>query len=98
MDDGAWVAVAVAAAHLIRQLGLHPRRTIRVVAGMNEEDGLRGGEIYAQDHSGEIANHFAAIETDGGAGHPLGIYMAGKRELKDFLKPVAKVLAASGAG
>ena len=98
IDDGAGVAVAMAAAHLVRQLGLHPRRTIRVVAWMNEENGLRGGATYAQDHSGEIANHFAAIETDGGAGHPLGIYMAGKRELKDFLKPVAKVLAASGAG
>jgi Zn-dependent M28 family amino/carboxypeptidase len=98
IDDGAGVAVAMEAAHLVRQLGLHPRRTIRVVAWMNEENGLRGGAIYAQDHAGEIANHFAAIETDGGAGHPLGIYMAGKRELKDFLKPVAKVLAASGAG
>ncbi len=98
IDDGAGVAVAMEAAHLVRQLGLHPRRTIRVIAWMNEENGLRGGKAYDEEHAAEIANQFAAIETDGGAGHPLGIYMAGKPELKDFLKPVAKVLEASGAG
>lgn len=98
IDDGAGVAVAMQAANLVRQLGLHPRRTIRVIAWMNEENGLRGGKTYAAEHAGEIANQFAAIETDGGAGHPLGIYMAGKPGLKEYLAPVAKVLAASGAG
>ena len=98
IDDGAGVAVAMQAANLVRQLGLHPRRTIRVIAWMNEENGLMGGKTYAEEHASEIANHFAAIETDLGAGHPLGIYMAGKPELKAFLEPVAKVLQASGAG
>ena len=98
IDDGAGVAVAMQAANLIRQLGLHPRRTIRVIAWMNEENGLRGGKTYAQEHAGEIANHFAAIETDLGADHPLGIYFAGRPELKDWLGPIAKVLSASGAG
>ena len=98
IDDAAGVAVAMEAAHLVRQLGLHPHRTIRVIAWMNEENGLDGGKTYDQNHVPEIANHFAAIETDGGAGHPLGIYLAGKRELKDFLQPVAKILQASGAG
>jgi carboxypeptidase Q len=98
IDDGAGVAVAMQAANLVRQLGLHPRRTIRVIAWMNEENGLRGGETYAAEHAGEVANQFAAIETDGGADHPLGIYMAGKPELKPMLEPIAKVLDASGAG
>ena len=40
IDDGAGVAVAMQAANLVRQLGLHPRRTIRVIAWMNEENGL----------------------------------------------------------
>ena len=57
-----------------------------------------GGKTYDKEHAGEIANHFAAIETDGGAGHPLGIYFASKPDLKSFLGPVAKVLEASGAG
>ncbi len=98
IDDGAGVAVAMQAANLVRQLGLHPRRTIRVIAWMNEENGLRGGKTYASEHTREIGNHFAAIETDNGAGHPLGIYVEGKHELKAMLGPVAKILQGSGAG
>ena len=45
-----------------------------------------------------MADHIAAIETDGGADHPLGINYVGRRELRDFLEPVAKVLEKSGAG
>ena len=98
IDDGAGVAVAMQTANLVRQLGLRPRRTLRIIAWMNEENGGMGAKAYDQEHRTEIANHFAAIETDLGAGHPLGIYMAGKPELKAFLEPVAKVLRASGAG
>ena len=98
IDDGAGVAVAMQVANLVKQLALHPRRTIRVIAWMNEENGLRGGKTYAAEHASAVANHFAAIETDGGAGHPLGIYIAGKREIKPMLEPIAKVLQASGAG
>ena len=97
IDDGAGVAVAMQTANLVRQLGLHPRRTIRVIAWMNEENGLRGGKTYAAEHKNEIAHHFAAIETDLGAGHPSGIYIAARPGVKPMLAPVAKVLAASGA-
>jgi carboxypeptidase Q len=98
IDDAAGVAVAMQVANLVKQLGLHPRRTIRVIAWMNEENGSRGGKTYAQEHAAEIAHHFAAIETDLGAGHPLGINLVGKPGLKLFLAPVAKVLKNSGAG
>jgi Zn-dependent M28 family amino/carboxypeptidase len=97
IDDGAGVAVAMETAHLVRRLDLHPRRTIRVIAWMNEENGLRGGETYAKEHAGDIANQFAAIETDGGADHPLGIYFAAKPAVKPMLAAVANVLASSGA-
>ncbi|HEY1771475.1 MAG TPA: M20/M25/M40 family metallo-hydrolase [Chthoniobacterales bacterium] len=98
IDDGAGVAVAMQTARLIRQLGLRPRRTIRVIAWMNEENGTRGGKAYARDHASEIANQFAAIETDLGADHPVGINVIGKTDLKKFIEPVAKVLENSGAG
>ncbi len=98
IDDGAGVAVAMQAANLVKQLELHPKRTIRVIAWMNEENGLRGGKTYAAEHAGEIANHFAAIETDLGADHPIGINVVGKKELKEFVAPVARVLEHSGAG
>jgi len=71
IDDGAGVAVSMEAATLIQKLHLKPKRTIRVIAWMNEENGSAGSKQYAKDHEKEWANHFAAIETDGGAGHSL---------------------------
>jgi hypothetical protein len=98
IDDGAGVAVSMEAANLFQKLHLRPKRTLRVIAWMNEENGLAGGKAYAKDHQKEIANHFAAMETDGGAGHPLGINYATKPEGKSFFEPVAKILRKSGAG
>src|SRR3954469_16297895 len=98
IDDGAGVAVSMEAANLVQKLHLRPKRTIRVIAWMNEENGLAGGKTYAKDHEKEIANHFAAMETDGGAGHPLGINYATKPEAKTFFEPIAKILQSSGAG
>src|SRR2546427_6688687 len=98
IDDGAGVAVSMETANLIRQLGLKPKRTIRVIAWMNEENGLRGSKQYAKDHENDWANHFAGIETDGGAGHPIGINICGKPAVKAMLKAVGAILQESGAG
>jgi Zn-dependent M28 family amino/carboxypeptidase len=98
IDDGAGVAVSMEVANVIQKLHLKPKRTIRIIAWMNEENGLAGGKTYAKDHEKEIANHFAAIETDGGAGHPLGINYAVKPEAKTFFDAVGKILQSSGAG
>src|SRR5437016_13510742 len=96
IDDAAGVAVSMEAANLIQKLHLKPKRTLRVIAGMHEEKGLAGTKQYAKDH--EKDDHFAAMETDGGAGHPLGINIKGKPEVKKMLAPVAAVLQESGAG
>jgi hypothetical protein len=98
IDDAAGVAVSMEAANLIKKLGLRPKRTIRVIAWMNEENGLVGGKTYAKNQEKEIANHFAAMEIDGGAGHPVGINYGPKLEIKSFMEPVAKILQSSGAG
>jgi carboxypeptidase Q len=98
IDDGAGVAVSMEAANLIQKLHIKPKRTIRVIAWMNEENGLAGSKQYAKDHEKEWMNHFAAMETDGGAGHPLGINIKGKPEVKKMLAPVAAILQESGAG
>jgi carboxypeptidase Q len=98
IDDGAGVAVSMEAANLIQKLHLKPKRTIRVIAWMNEENGLAGSKQYAKDHQKEMSNHFAAMETDLGAGHPLGINIKGKPEVKKMLAPVAAILQGSGAG
>ena len=98
IDDGAGVAVSMEVANLVHRLGLHPRRTIRVIAWMNEENGLMGGKTYALDHAAEMGDHFAAIECDLGADHPLGLNIKAKLGTKPLLAPVAAVLQDAGAG
>jgi Zn-dependent M28 family amino/carboxypeptidase len=98
IDDGAGIAVSMEVANLIQKLHLKPKRTIRVIAWMNEENGLAGSKKYAKDHEKEWMNHFAAMETDGGTDHPLGINIKGKPEAKKMFAPIAAILQASGAG
>src|SRR5881275_920371 len=98
IDDGAGIAVSMEVANLIQKLHLKPKRTIRVIAWMNEENGSAGSKQYAKDHEKDWANHFATMETDGGAGHPIGLNIKAKPEVKAMLKPVAAILQESGAG
>src|SRR5256886_6059971 len=98
IDDGAGIAVSMEVANLIQKLRLKPKRTIRVIAWMNEENGLAGSKQYAKDHEKEIQNHFGAMETDGGAGHPIGVNIKAKPEVRKMFAPVAKILQDSGAG
>jgi hypothetical protein len=71
-DDGGGCVIAMEAINVLRKLGMVPRRTIRVVLFTNEENGLRGGRAYAEDHAGELADHVAAIESDSGVFKPTG--------------------------
>ena len=66
---------------------------------MDEENGGGGHEAYAKIHAAEFANHVAAIESDSGAGHPLGFYMkmtpaalAALQPLRDILRPVGSTV------
>jgi carboxypeptidase Q len=70
-DDGAGVAMVMEAGRLIGQLKEHPRRTVRVVLFMNEENGGQGGKAYAAAHGAET--HVAALESDSGAAKPIAI-------------------------
>ncbi|MFN7947939.1 MAG: M20/M25/M40 family metallo-hydrolase [Blastocatellia bacterium] len=97
LDDAAGVAVAMQTANLIKQLGLKPKRTIRVIPFMNEENGLRGGTTYAENHKTEVASHIAAIESDLGAGHPLGFSVHAAPEAVNRLRPVSTILQSIGA-
>ncbi len=97
IDDGVGVVVSMQVIHLLHDLNLHPRRTVRFVAWMCEEEGSQGAAQYMIDHKDEAANHIGAIESDLGADHPTGIFYAGKPALGDWLRPVAQVLDAIGA-
>jgi carboxypeptidase Q len=71
-DDGSGVVAAWQAVVLMKQLGLTPRRTIRVVAWTNEENGTRGGDAYRDALGSDVDKHVAAIEMDEGAERPVG--------------------------
>ena len=97
IDDAAGVAVAMATAELIQQLHLHPRRTIRVIAWMDEENGGSGHDAYAEAHASEFANYVAAIESDSGAGHPLGFNAKASPAALKILQSIAETLRGIGS-
>lgn len=77
-DDGSGCMMAMEAALMLKELGLVPRRTIRVVLFTNEENGLRGAKAYFEAHGHE--KHVGAIEADSGSGAPRGLDVASKDE------------------
>ena len=70
IDDGSGVAMVMETMRQFKEMGLKPKRTIRAVLFMNEENGSRGGKAYAERHKNE--RHHAALETDAGAAAPTG--------------------------
>jgi carboxypeptidase Q len=83
----------------IRELNLQPRRTIRAVLYMNEENGLRGARAYAKDHAAELPRHVAALESDAGASNPIGFRTTLDGEARDaFVAFFRDGLARVGAG
>jgi hypothetical protein len=68
IDDGAGIAITMAAGALIGQLDRAPRRTVRVIAFANEEQGLFGGRAYAARYADEMASQQLGAESDFGAG------------------------------
>ncbi|HEX7150613.1 MAG TPA: M20/M25/M40 family metallo-hydrolase [Thermoanaerobaculia bacterium] len=73
IDNGSGVVMVMETMRLLHEMGIKPRRTIRAVLFMNEENGLRGGRAYfANRAETELGKHVAAIETDAGAATPTG--------------------------
>ena len=68
IDDGAGVAITMAAGSLIGKLKKAPKRTVRVIAYANEEQGLLGGKAYAEALQADVADHQLGAESDFGAG------------------------------
>ena len=73
-DDGAGCVQSMEVLRLLKISGIIPKRSIRVVLFMNEENGLRGGNKYAQEAFKKGENHIFALESDAGAFTPRGFY------------------------
>ncbi len=88
-DDGAGVVQSIEVLRTFVKLGIRPKRTIRAVLFMNEENGLRGGKKYAELAEQNKENHILAIETDAGGATPYGFAMtmsaAQRQKIKSWL-------------
>lgn len=71
-DDGAGVVQSMDVLRLLKESGVTPKRSIRVVLFMNEENGLRGGRKYAEVAKQKNENHVFALESDSGGFTPRG--------------------------
>ncbi len=85
-DDGSGCIQAIEAVRLFKALGITPKRTLRAVMWMNEENGLRGGVEYARIAKEKRENHIAALESDSGGFQPLGFSSSGTDEQKARIK------------
>ena len=89
-DDGAGVAIVLDAARLIARLKPAPRRTVRFVLFMNEENGGAGSKAYAAAHGKE--NHVAALEADAGSGRAQSVEVHAGDGGIQLLEPLVKPL------
>ena len=71
-DDGAGCVQSMEVLNLFKKIGYKPKRTIRVVLFMNEENGLRGGTKYAEVANATNEKHIFALESDSGGFTPRG--------------------------
>jgi carboxypeptidase Q len=98
MDDAGGVVAAWEAVRLMKELGLRPRRTVRVVGWTAEEVGIYGGRAYAEATEREEETHVLGIESDGGVFSPLGFGFTGSDEAFAIVEEIGKLLEPIGAG
>jgi len=96
IDDGAGVALTMAAGHLIGQLKQAPKRTIRVIAFANEEQGLYGGRAYAEKHAADVRLHQIGAESDFGAGRIYAFNTSAPDHAREATRQIAEALAPLG--
>ncbi len=96
IDDGAGLVTAMGVANVFKKLGLHPHRTVRIIGWMNEENGTRGAKAYFEAHSGQMKKHVATIESDTGAGRPLGLIASMNASDENLLAPLKSLMRSIG--
>jgi len=97
IDDGAGVGITMAALELIKDAGLAPRRTIRLVLWGAEEVGLIGADAYRDRHEAELEQHVIGSESDFGGGRVWKVTADSQTEEGDALfGEIARLLAPIG--
>jgi hypothetical protein len=96
IDDGAGVAITMAAGALIAAQERAPRRSIRVIAYANEEQGLHGAKAYAAAAREQVDRHQIGAESDFGAGRIYALRSNLAPPLRPVLERIGEVLAPLG--
>lgn len=76
-DDGAGCVQTIEILRAFKAIGYKPKRTIRFVLFANEENGLRGGNKYAEEAKAKNEKHILAIESDAGGFTPRALGFSG---------------------
>lgn len=99
MDDAGGCFAAWEAVMLMKELGLQPKRTVRVVMWTNEENGLRGANGYRDmvKENKTLKNHVLAIESDAGVFEPRGFGFSGSDEAYKMVKSIGQLLEPIGS-
>lgn len=98
MDDAGGVVAAWEAVRLMKELGLRPRRTVRVVGWTAEEVGIYGGQAYAEAPARNREEHVLGIESDSGVFSPLGFGFTGSDDAFAIVQAIGEILEPIGAG
>lgn len=97
-DDGAGVVQAIETLRSIKALSIKPKRTLRAVAFMAEENGAAGAREYARQAKEKKEKHLAAIESDRGGYAPMGFSMDPDEAVFSLVKSWEKYLVPLDAG
>lgn len=96
-DDAGGCVASWHAIRILKNLGLRPRRTIRLVFWTNEENGVKGSYAYADAVKDSIREHVLAIEADAGVFQPTGFGLSGSDTLRTLMRPIMSLLSPIGA-
>lgn len=96
MDDAGGCVAAWEALRLIKELGVRPKRTIRVVLWTAEEIGLTGANAYRDAHRAEVDKHVLAMESDNGVFRPRMLTFGGGTGGLETMNRIADLLTAAG--
>jgi carboxypeptidase Q len=85
-DDGGGCMQSIEVGRTLLALGYKPKRTLRIVMFMNEENGLNGGKKYAEVAKQKEEKHIAALESDSGSFDPEGFMSLGDSTVREKIK------------
>lgn len=94
MDDGGGAFISWQALSIIRQQGLKPKRTMRLVMWTDEEAGGVGSQQYYQAHKSNADNFSILFESDMGVFTPYGIRFTGSQQARAIMEEIGGLLAA----